>query len=108
MGFGELWEPRCFVMAGNLGSLTSFHSFRENKTALQAHPLVKVDVSPQASLNCLWKNTVFSQRFTTGILSRSVKEEEVLWSVCRLSSEASERGRASERGGATPRDSGGG
>lgn len=29
-----------FVMVGYLGSLNSFHSFRENKTALRAHPLV--------------------------------------------------------------------
>ena len=28
------------MMAGYLGSLNSFHSFRENKTALWAHPLV--------------------------------------------------------------------
>lgn len=44
----------------------------------------------------------------THYLSLSVKEEEVLCNVCRLSSEARERGSARERGGATPRESGGG
>lgn len=44
----------------------------------------------------------------THYLSLSVKEEEVLCSVCLLSSEARERGRARERGGPTPRESGGG
>lgn len=44
----------------------------------------------------------------THYLSLSLKEEVVLCSVCLLSSEARERGSARDRGGATPRESGGG
>lgn len=101
-------EPRSFVMAGYLGSLNSFHSFRENKTALQAQPLVVLMFLLRPRRNVYHMEKQSPQRFTTGILSLSVKEEEVLCSVCRLSSEARERGSARERGGATPRESGGG
>lgn len=44
----------------------------------------------------------------THYLSLSVKEEEVLRNVCRLSSKARERGSARERGGAPPRERGAG
>lgn len=41
-------------------------------------------------------------------LSLSAKEDEALRNVCRLSSEARERGSARERGGAPPRERGAG
>lgn len=44
----------------------------------------------------------------TRYLSRSVKEDEALRNVCRLSSEARARGSARERGGAAPRERGAG
>lgn len=101
-------KAKSFVMAGYLGPLDPFHSLRENKMALRAHPLVVLMflLRPRRNVYHMEKQT--PQRFTTGILSLSVKEEEVLCNVCRLSSEARERGSARESGGATPRESGGG
>lgn len=46
-------EPKSFVMAGYLGSLNSFHSFRENKAALRAHPLVMLMLLLRPPKKCL-------------------------------------------------------
>lgn len=40
-------------MAGYLGSLNSFHSFRENKAALRAHPLVMLMLLLRPPKKCL-------------------------------------------------------
>lgn len=57
-------------MAGHLGSLNSFHSFRENKTALWAHPLVMLMLllRPLRIVCHMEKQSL--QRFTTGILTQ--------------------------------------
>ncbi len=57
-------------MAGYLGSLNSFHSFRENKMALRAHPLVMLMflLRPRRSVYHMEKQS--PQRFTTGILTQ--------------------------------------
>jgi len=61
-------------MAGYLGSLNLFHSLRENKTALQAHPSGPVDVSPRRNVYHMEKQ--LPHRFTTGILTRQERERE--------------------------------
>ena len=57
-------------MAGYLGPLDSFHSFRENKTALRAHPLVVLMflLGPRRNVYHMEKQS--PQRFTTGILTQ--------------------------------------
>lgn len=69
-------EPRSFVMAGYLGSLNSFHSFRENKTALQAHPLVVLMFLLRPRRNVYHMEKQSPQRFTTGILTQHRKTEK--------------------------------
>lgn len=57
-------------MAGYLGSLNSFHSFRENKTALRAHPLVALMFLLRPRRNVYHMEKQSPQRFTTGILTQ--------------------------------------
>lgn len=59
------------MMAGYLGSLNSFHSFRENKTVLRAHPLVMLMflLRPRRYVYHMEKQS--TQRFTTGILKET-------------------------------------
>lgn len=69
-------------MARYLGSLNSFHSFRENKTALRAHPLVVLMFLLRPRRNVYHMEKQSPQRFTTGILTqqeterRRVREKE--------------------------------
>lgn len=70
------------MMAGYLGPLDSFHSFRENKTALRAHPLVVLMFLLRPRRNVYHMEKQSPQRFTTGILTqqetqrRRVKERK--------------------------------
>lgn len=75
-----------FVMAGYLGFLNSFHSFRENKTALRAHPLVVLMLLLGPHRNDYHLEKQSPQRFTTGILTQQEtdrkeceKEKERRW-----------------------------
>lgn len=63
-------------MAGYLGSLNSFHSFRENKTALRAHPLVILMFLLRPSRNVYRMEKQSAQRFTTGILIQHRETEK--------------------------------
>lgn len=58
------------MMAGYLGSLNLFHSFRENKTVLQAHPLVMLVFLLRPRRNVYHMEKQSTQRFTTGILTQ--------------------------------------
>lgn len=62
-------------MAGYLGSLNSFHSFRDKKGAAGTSS-GHVDVPPQARRNVYRMEKQSPQRFTTGILTQQENRGE--------------------------------
>lgn len=57
-------------MAGNLGSLNSFHSLEKIKTVLRAHPPVLLMLLLRPRRNVYHMEKQSPQRFTTGILTQ--------------------------------------